>query len=262
MRRDPPAGRPRFLATKAKRDVLRLLADYFCARTNDIADLNYGRARESQRRSTRRTLLLLFREGFVARLPHFDFGRAAGGFTYVYGLSKQGVRFADERGFAAGATKPFGAGSARILDHELLITVFHRAVAAHAKARRLDLYWLQRRLKRTIHPDAVFALTDPGLPEGRNTRYWFLEIERAKSGGYIDGEAHLARKLRAYVRYHGSAACAREWVDFRDFKVLIIVSTERRARAVAAVCRSLTEANVFQIAPEAACTSEGIGQHL
>lgn len=262
MRSDPPAARPRFLATKPKRELLRLLAEYFCVRTNDLAALRHGRVRESQLRSTRRTLLILFREGFIARLPYFDTDRAAGGFTYVYGLSKKGVRFAAEAGIAAGATKPFGSGSARILDHELLITAFHRALAAFARGSRLDLYWLQRCLKRTVHPDAVFALTDPKLPEDRNTRYWFLEIERAKAGGYIDGEAHLMRKLHAYARYRGTAACLRDWMDFRDFRVLVVVGTERRARSVAGECRELPGAAAFIVVPEAACTADEIGKFI
>lgn len=262
MQRDPPAGRSTFLLTGAKREILRLLAEYFCETTNGIALLRFRQPRPSHLRATRRTLLLLFREGLVSRLPHFDVERSSGGFTYVYGLSAKGVEFARRRGFTAGAMKPFGAHSARTLDHELLITACHRAAAAMSAGRGLELYWLQRRLKRTVHPDAVFALTDPALPEERNTRYWFLEIERAKTGGYEDGTPHITRKLDAYARYHGSDACERDWGDFREFHVLVVVPTMRRAALLSRAWPASRASRVFVFAAVSELSPGGLAQHL
>ena len=263
MRRDPQAGRSIFLLTRAKRDALRVLAEYFCATTNGIAELRHGaRPAGAQERSLRRTLLLLYREGLVARLPYFDLDRAAGGFTYVYGLSAAGVRLAKEDGFASGATKPFGEHAARTLGHELLITAFHRAVAAHARASGLEFYWLQRDLKkRTVHPDAVFALADPKMPDDRNTRYWFLEVERAKAGGYENGEPQIARKLRAYAAYAGSRACERDWGDFRNFQVVIVAPTAARSRSLAGRSGEFGK-DLFFVIPENRCTPEGLAEAL
>ena len=263
MRREPPAGRSTFLLTRAKRDALRILAEYFCERTNGIVEIRQGRPPcEAELRSLRRTLLLLHREGLVARLPYLAPGVLSGGFTYVYGLTLAGVRLARKKGFASGATKVFGGHSARTLDHELLITAFHRAAAAHALRRGLELYWLQRNLKkRDVHPDAVFALTDPRLPEDRNTRYWFLEIERAKPGGYEGGEPQIMRKLRAYAAYAGSRACERDWSDFRQFQAVIVVPTVARARALEARSPEIGT-GLFIVLAEAQCTPEGLAAAL
>lgn len=258
MRREPPAGRSTFLLTKAKQEILRLLAEYFCATTNGLAELRYGTPNESQLRAIRRTLLLLHREGLVARLPFLDLTHAAGGFTYVYGLSEKGVRQVLAENACSDAAKPFGEHSARTLDHELAITAFHRAAARFADARSIELYWLQRNLKRVVHPDAVFALTDPRKPEDRNTRYYFLEIERAKLGSYADGEPQLLRKLRAYARHWGTRACRNDWRDFSEFQVVAVLGTAARARALAAHCRSLDCPDIFLVVAETHCHPEGL----
>lgn len=263
MRREPPAGRSIFLLTRAKWEALRILAEYFCERTNGIAELRHGKPPgEAQLRSLRRTLFLLYREGLVVRLPYLAPGTTAGGFTYVYGLSPAGVRLVGDAGFASGATKTFGEHSARTLDHELLITAFHRAVARHARVHGLELYWLQRNLKkRDVHPDAVFALTDPRLADDRNTRYWFLEIERAKPGGYENGEPQIARKLRAYAGYAGSRACEKDWGDFRHFQAVIVAPTPARARSLISRCKEFGK-DLFIVLAEEQCTVKDIAAAL
>jgi len=236
--------------------MLRLLAEYFCLRTNDLPELRGKPGRtESARRSARRTLLLLYQQGLVARLPYLDLDNAAGGFTYVYGLSEPGVRHAAAHGHAGGTAKPFGEHSARTLDHELAITAFHRSLAKFAAANTLDLYWLQKDLKRTVHPDAVFALTDPSAPDDRNTRYYFLEIERAKAGGYRDGEPQIVRKLRAYARHWGTRACEKDWGDFREFTVIVVMRTEARRRNLNAAMGADVPPAIVVLTTEPACRS-------
>jgi hypothetical protein len=73
-----PRGNP------TKQRVLELLAEFFCLRTNDAAELLRNHAiTESDKRSVRRTLSILHRDGFLYRAPHFDFGHERGGVAYV-----------------------------------------------------------------------------------------------------------------------------------------------------------------------------------
>ena len=90
------------------------------------------------------------------------------------------------------------------------------------------LYWQQHHLKRTVNPDALFALTDPRVPEDESTSYYFLEVERSRQGSYRDNQSGLLRKLERYRDYHGSETCLREWEWFDEFGVVIVVKNEIR----------------------------------
>src|ERR1035438_393614 len=79
-------------ANATKQTILELLAEFFCLRTNDAAELLRDRAiTESDARSVRRTLSILHRDGFLYRAPHLDARHERGGVAYVYGLSAKGV---------------------------------------------------------------------------------------------------------------------------------------------------------------------------
>src|ERR1039457_7139963 len=95
-----PRGNP------TKQRVLELLAEFFCLRTNDAAELLRNRTiTESDARSVRRTLSILHRDGFLYRAPHLDSGHERGGVAYVYGLSAKGVGHALRNGYSTLATK-------------------------------------------------------------------------------------------------------------------------------------------------------------
>ena len=217
---------PRRRITSAKREAIELLAEYFCLRTNDVARLIRSREpNENDKRSVRHTLGLLYKAGLVNRLPYLDFDRESGGVTYVYGLSDKGVKFVET---IYPDAKTFDEHSQRTLDHELEISFFHIALKKFAAKNKLKLYWQQSDLKCTVSPDAMFALTDPSKPEGKNTLYYFLEMERAKIGHYRDGEPSIMRKLGKYYTYYGSDACEKEWTDFRQFRVIVVQRTDER----------------------------------
>jgi hypothetical protein len=209
-----------------KRESLELLAEYFCLRTNDVAQLIRGRApNESDKRSIRHTLALLHKAGLANRLPYLDLDRASGGVTYVYGLSDKGVRFVESIWTGA---KTFDDHSQRTLDHELEISFFHIALKRFCVKNKLKLYWQQSDLKCTVSPDAMFAITDPQKPEGKNTLYFFLEMERAKIGHFVNGEPSIMRKLGRYYEYYGTDKCEKEWLDFRQFRVIVVLRTRDR----------------------------------
>ncbi len=92
----------------------------------------------------------------------------------------------------------------------------------------LTLYWQQADLKCTISPDAMFALTNPLKPDGKNTLYYFLEIERAKIGHYVNGKPSVITKLQKYYNYYNSDACQKEW-HFRQFRTIVVQRNEERS---------------------------------
>jgi hypothetical protein len=87
---------------------------------------------------------------------------------------------------------------------------------------------IQRGLSDTESPDAMFALTDPAKLEGKNTLYYFLEMERAKIGHDLNGDPSIMRKLGKYYAYYGTDKCEKEWPDFRQFRVIVVQRTEER----------------------------------
>src|SRR5712692_5767057 len=165
--------RPQFHLTRTKQRVLELLAEYFCLRVRDIAQLlGHDPDNHDKLRATRHTIQLLFKEKLANRLPYFELDTEAR--SYVYGLSDSGVKAAnghvDIDWNLVGIPKTFDEHSERTLDHELEISYFHMALSRFWRdTDNPGLYWQQSDLKRGIHPDALFALTN-----ARGTYYFFL----------------------------------------------------------------------------------------
>ena len=243
------AAKPQLRLTSAKKKILELLAEYFCLRTNDIAGLIRGRVpNDNDIRTARHTLILLYQAGLVNRLPYLDLDLQAGGRTYAYGLSDAGIKMCQSLWPLA---KTFDEHSQRTLDHELEISFFHMALKKLAAGNNLKLYWQQSDLKCTISPDAMFALTDPSKPEGKNTLYYFLEMERAKIGHYVNGEPSIMRKLGKYYEYYGTDKCEKEWLDFRQFRVIVIQRTDERRENLLRQLNKEYNHRMFWLATEA-----------
>ena len=242
---------------QVKLKALAIFAEFFCLRTKDAAALVRERpATESDERSVRRTLSVLWRDGFLFRVPHLDPDRERGGAGYVYGLSDKGVHYAFREGYATRATKTLDEHSIRTLDHELAITSFH--IALHRLCGRLGLRyaWRQTHLKHTVHPDALFWVADPEDP-GKAYCY-FLEIERAKLGNYKNGEPQILRKLQAYYEYFNSTDCEKEW-GFRRYRVIIVQRTDaRRAGLLTSLQRNCNH-RMFWLTTEAAIREDLAG---
>jgi len=229
-RSKPKAANPQLRLTNTKIRVLETLAEFFALRTKDVTELLRRKSpNENDKRSTRRTLDLLRRDGLVHRLKYLDLDVEieGGSYTYAYGLSDKGVKFCRSLWPQA---KTFDEHSQRTFDHELEISYFHIALKKFCAKNNLKLYWQQSDLKCSINPDAMFAITDPAKPEGKNTLYYFLEIERAKIGHYVNGEPSIMRKLGKYYEYYGTDKCEKEWLDFRQFRVIVVQRTEERRK--------------------------------
>jgi hypothetical protein len=206
--------------TRAKNLALQLLSEFFALTTNRLATLQRGRApTESDQRTSRRTLALLHKAGYVYRIPYLDLDQLCGGATYAYGLSDKGVK---EYG-----GKTFDEHSRRTLDHELAITDFHISLKHFCVHQGLEFYWRQSHLKNGIHPDASFSVTDP-KKIGRNTNHFFLEIERSRTGNYKNGEPSIIRKLSRYYDIYNTDQCYRDW-NLTTFRVVVQVMNRARA---------------------------------
>jgi hypothetical protein len=239
---------PRSNPTKQR--VLELLAEFFCLRTNDAAELLRNHAiTESDARSVRRTLSILHRDGFLYRMPHLDVGRERGGVAHVYGLSAKGVAHALRNGYSTLATKTLDEHSLRTLDHELEITSFHIALHRLCAAEGLRYAWRQTDLKHTVHPDAVFNVADPAHPD--KAFCYFLEIERSKLGNYRDGEPQILRKLRKFYNYFNSTNCEKEW-GFRQYRVVVIQRSDARRQGLLKALRETCSHRMFCLTTEAA----------
>jgi hypothetical protein len=190
------------------------MSEFFVLRTNDLAGLQRNREpNESDCRTARRTLHLLWQQGYVHRIAFLDLDQVKGGATYAYGLSDKGVR---EYG-----GKTFDEHSERTLDHELAITDFHIATKHLCVSEGLDLYWQQENLKRGIHPDAYFSVCNRNRPIEKSTSHFFLEIERQRTSAFKGGKPSIFRKAQRYYDYYNTNECAKDW-GLKTFRVIFV----------------------------------------
>jgi len=208
---------------------------------------------ESDLRAIRRTLAALREEGLVHRIPYIDLNRETGGPTAAWGLSDRAVASVD---LSRHGAKTFDEHSERTLDHELGISRFHMALKRGCDARGLALHWRQTDLKHAIHPDALAAITDPAKPEDANTNWFFVEIERAKLGAYDAArEPSIIRKLARYYDHFNSTDCERAW-GIRQFRVLVILSSEGRRSNLLERLRAAFDHRMFLLATEGNCRDD------
>lgn len=178
--------------------------------------------------------------GLVTRISHVDLDGGIRGGRYVYGLSDRGVNHAFDGSFDTPSTKTLDEHSRRTLPHELAITDFHIAMRRHFGT---SLYWRQAKLDYSVRPDALVV-----LDRGDSEVPFFLEMERAKFGNYRDGEPQIVRKLRKYREHFDSADCERDW-GFRQFRVIVVVPTERRKATILEKLRPIAH-RMFWVATE------------
>ena len=221
----------RTVMTDRRREALAALAEYHYLTTSDfyrvlqIDDLH-------AERGVRRMLMLLHRAGLVERSryaidnPSDPFLR----YQFCYQLARAG-RDAIGRGEVAWEKSPAS------LAHELGITKFHIALA-RAVPETHKLFWRQTDLKRTVNPDALFALTDTTREGERSWYYYFLEVERSRQGHYRNGESGLLAKLRRYADYRRTERCRAEWQRFSDFRVVVVLANRERQENLLRVLRA------------------------
>lgn len=234
----------RAVLTDSRKEALSLLAEYHYLTTPDFYRLS-GREGEHERRGVRRMLMLLARAGLVVRSrytidrPEDPFLR----YQHCYRLSRAGLT-AIGKGQAAIEKSPAS------LAHELGITAFHIALAT-ALPPTHRLHWRQTDLKRSVNPDALFALTNTTKPRDNSTLYYFLEVERSRQGHYRGGESGLLAKLRRYTEYRRTERCRREWQHFADFHIVVVLANaERRENLLRVLGTRLPDRAIWTAAQE------------
>jgi hypothetical protein len=188
----------------------------------------------------------LWSEGYVHRIPYLDLEQARGGATFAYGLRDKGV--------AEYGGKTFDEHSHRTLDHELAITQFHLSLKRFSEERGLLLFWQQHDLKRTIHPDAYFSITD-SKKDGRNTHHFFLEIERQRMGAAAHGKPSIIRKAERYYAYYNTNECEKDW-GFKTFRVVFVQKNDvRRGHFLAVLSKDFSH-RMFWLGTERNCCAD------
>ena len=205
---------PLLRQTKARREALSVLADYFCLNTHMAAELLGISERAVQAHYQR-----LSHAQLVYRIRYAPEEHTKGSIPIAYGLSDSGVSKAFAEGFATDSTKTIKEHKPSRLEHEIMISRFHLELARLCEGEGWDLRWRQRNLQHGVYPDALFSV---------NGVYFFLEIERAKLGDYKDGEPQILRKLRTYRDYYDSTDCETDF-GFRRFSVVTVMRTSARA---------------------------------
>lgn len=214
-----PKAPHQFRLTRAKHLALQILSEMFVITANGLAGIQRSRTpNDNDIRTFNRTMNLLWKAGYVHRLPYIDLEQTSGRAPFAYGLTDKGVK---EYG-----GKTFDEHSYRTIDHELDITKFHIELKSFCAAHSLELYWQQSGLKKGIHPDAYFSITDP-KKEGKNTNHFFLEIERAKIGHVVNGVPSIMKKLGHYYETYNTDQCLKDW-HFRTFRVIVVLPTITR----------------------------------
>lgn len=233
--------------TPQRRVALELLAEYRYLTTSDFYGLLEGGAPESTRaRAVRRMLMLLHQAKLVYRANHVISRKGDPFLRYehCYHLSRRGIA-----AISAGDSTP--EKSPLSLDHELGITRFHLALAGAIRPTSYQLRWWQSELKRTVNPDALFALTDTTKPREVSTHYYFLEIEKSRQSHYRNGDSGLMAKLKRYSEYRRTERCRSEWRYFADFRVVVVLKDRKRqANLLRALCERLPHRFIWTTSEE------------
>jgi hypothetical protein len=225
----PRRRRTDFRLTTERKTLLKHLVRYRYLRTSHLYTL-LGVGTKCTDRAVRRLLHDFWAHGFVGRRivvaePGLELTPR---YEQVYWLAPSGVALARACGFCDDDFPAIRVRTTRTLAHDAAITDVHLAVERGCREHHGDLFWLQHRLKRGVNPDALFAITDNRLANDENTAYYFLEIERWREAGHQQGRSALLRRLHRYASYHGSDECQADWNWFDEFRVILLVPTERR----------------------------------
>jgi hypothetical protein len=226
-----------------------LLAEYFVLTTKDFSDL----LPEFSSRHVLRALTALAAAGTATSLRRYDVNIEAGKATHFWGLTKRGVRVAEETGIATGATKTIDEHSVHMLDHEILITRFHIQLK---KLFGDNLVWRQTDLRRNgLNPDAQFDIErDTGI------HHFYLEMERSKFGNYKHGEPQIVRKLGNYYDRYDTDAHAKNW-GFRKFRVITVERDKRsHARTLIDMLQEKYPHRMFWLTTESRCMGDIAGK--
>src|ERR1017187_5889926 len=117
---------PLLRLTKAKREALRVLSDYFCLNTKMASELLGVSARAVQAHYQR-----LIEAQFVYAKSYESETYEKGALPKAYGLTESGVSIAFKEGFATDSTKTFKGHALSTIEHELIDRKSTRLNSSH-----------------------------------------------------------------------------------------------------------------------------------
>jgi hypothetical protein len=218
-------------------------------------------------KSILRRLRLLFHHGYLDRpRAQIEYYHRGGSQPMVYALGDEGADLlAQTHGIPRGKIRwrqknrsvgrPFlehtlaVAGfmvdlelAAREREHVRVVTEEEILRAAPEETRRREgrgedpFYWTVPLTQRSRHvdvgvvPDRVFGLRRADRPEGKNTRYFFLEMDRATMSVLTRNlsKSSIYKKMRAYLGTW-KAELHTEHFGFQNFRTLFVTTSAERA---------------------------------
>lgn len=221
----------RTVMTPLRTQIVAFLHEYRYLRTEHFYSLLEATT-ETRKRAIRRALQLMRQARLLAAGHLFEYrANSRGGFphtSFVYYLAPRGAALAGEC--------PSSVVSPYSLPHEIEITECHLALSdAIVASRHLELHWIQANTRKHTNPDAIFGLEDRRREKRESTHWFFLEVERSRQGHYRRGwgelkHSGLVQKLIRYQQYRRSPELKANWPFIADFRVLVVVHNELRAR--------------------------------
>ena len=172
--------------------------------------------------TTRKRFLGLYQAGYLNRTRRDLVA------PYVYFLGEKGAQEAARLGYLP-EVRFIKAKSRILINHDLEITMFHRALESALSKTSLGLTsWEQWRgdLKDEIRtPRETAAL----IPDARfvidGTSAFFLEIVKSYESEYEDGISNIVRKIGLYAGYKNQF---KKKYGMDDFRVLWVLPTQAR----------------------------------
>lgn len=217
-----PNPHPIRLTTTRKR-LFQLFGEYVLLGNKDIAGLLPGPRKAALRTAQHLTKELRERNYLHGEL-HFDSDNPAANAEWLYCLTTKGLTFAQNHNLCP-LGKAANEKSVEYRGHDYALTQFHIFLKQYCEGHCIRIKWLQRDLKRGVHPDALLEIV-----RGNGKSDWcFVEVEYSKQGNYIAGESALLRKVANYFDYQGSDRCLEDWKYFNSFAVLFLLKNRERA---------------------------------
>lgn len=219
-----PSPNPRPIRlTETRKALFQLFGEYFLLGNQDIAALLPG-SRKAPLRSAQHLTQELRGRNYLHGELYFDSDNPTTNAEWLYCLTTKGLAYAQERGLCR-LGKAANEKSAERLGHDYTLTKFHIQLKQYAEEHGLRIKWLQRDLKRGVHPDALVEIV-----RGNGKSDWcFVEVEHSKQGKYLAGESALLRKVGKYCEYQRTDACKEDWKYFNSFTVLFLMKNQERA---------------------------------
>jgi hypothetical protein len=214
--------------TYNRKTILQLLAEHAYLTTDQFYELLLSHMKfkgtfDSYKRNIRAILRNFTRAGYVRRdqlAPRRN--PEDGDISRIYRASQPYCyRLTGKANGVLGRKAANVERSPASLSHEVEIATYHIALGRLFPAG--SLYWKQSDLRRTMNPDALFAIKK----EGRG-HWFFLEVEKSRQGNQRGSKSGLERKCERYGSYRGTDRCREDYEHFRDFRLIIVFASRER----------------------------------